>query len=94
MTNLASAVVQASVSGNGDSYLWKAVSTYLLILLLGFGETGVINQELFDRRIEVVKTQGHYGVAVLYGFQCSVAKLSHPPSKWIHYRQALVLPQP
>ena len=29
-----------------------------------------------------MKGQGHHGLAVLHGLQCSVAKLSHPPSKF------------
>ena len=43
----------------------------------------MFHQDQFERRVEVVKAQGHYGVAVLHGLQYSVAKLSHPPSEYL-----------
>ena len=42
----------------------------------------MLNQDQFERRMDVVKAQGHYGVAVLCGLQYSVAKLTHPPSEY------------
>ena len=50
----------------------------------GSGGTAIFSSDLFKRRIELVKayavTEKHR-IQVLYGLQCAVAKLSHPPSK-------------
>lgn len=51
------------------------------VLPLGTGDHAVFNQGQFKRRIDVVKTQEHNGVAVLHGLQYSAAKLAYPPSK-------------
>ena len=43
----------------------------------------VFHEELFERRMDVVKAQDNFGVAVLRGLQCSVAKLTNPPSEYL-----------
>ena len=52
------------------------------VLRIGSGDQAVFNHDCFEKRIELVKRQGHHGLAVLHGLQYSVAKLSHPPSKY------------
>ena len=54
-----------------------------LCYFVGSGDHAVFNQDQFERRMDVVNAQGHYGVAVLHGLQYSVAKLSHPPSEYL-----------
>ena len=91
MRNLTFAIAHASVTGTSVSEALELFHHSLLSFPThmhththtGSGSTAIFGQELFEKRMEIVKELkvAEQALEVLYGLQIAVAELQHPPSE-------------